>query len=56
MPPGVSQEDLNRALEELKGALGSDSVFNGSDLKEYVDPYEIPEAGKERKLPSAAVW
>ena len=56
LPPGVSQEDFSRALEELTQALGADAVFSGSDLKEYVDPYEIPEAGNERKLPGAAVW
>lgn len=56
LPPGLSQEDFSRALEELTQALGADAVFSGSALKEYVDPYEIPEAGKERKLPGAAVW
>jgi hypothetical protein len=56
LPPDVSQEDFDRALAELREAVGKDAVFTGSNLKEYVDPYEIPESGHERKVPSAAVW
>ena len=56
LPPGVSQADFDGALKEFQLALGDDGVFSGSRLKEYVDPYEIPESGKPRSVPSAAVW
>lgn len=56
LPPEVSQGDFDTAIKEFKEVLGQDTVFTGSDLKEYVDPYEIPESGKERNVPSAAVW
>ncbi|XXH06165.1 hypothetical protein Hte_012611 [Hypoxylon texense] len=56
LPPDVSPEDFALALELLVEALGRDAVFTGSDLKDYVDPYEIPESGHERSVPSAAVW
>ena len=56
LPPGVTQEDFAKALEELKESIGEEYVFTGSNLKEYVDPYEIPEGGHERKIASAAVW
>ncbi|KAI1374334.1 putative vanilly-alcohol oxidase [Hypoxylon crocopeplum] len=55
LPPDVSQEDFSLAIEKLEGALGKDAVFTGQDLKEYVDPYEIPESSQERNVPSAAV-
>jgi hypothetical protein len=56
LPPGVSQEDFSLAIEKAITALGKDAVFTGDDLKYYVDPYDIPEAGKVRNIPSAAVW
>ncbi len=56
LPPGVSQRSFDSALSEFKEVLGEDAIFVGSDLKEYVDPYEIPESGHERNIPSAAVW
>ena len=56
LPPGVSQIDFDGALKEFLGVLGEDGVFAGNRLKEYVDPYEIPESGKPRNVPSAAVW
>lgn len=56
LPPGVSREDFDRALDELATALGKDFVFTGKKLKEYVDPYEIPEGAPDRKLPGGAVW
>lgn len=56
LPPGVSSEDFDRALEQLVEALGKDAIFSGDGLKDYVDPYEIPESGHERSVPSAAVW
>ncbi|RYP80447.1 hypothetical protein DL769_002474 [Monosporascus sp. CRB-8-3] len=55
LPPGVSRGDFGEALKEIQESLGQDAVFTGSDLREYVDPYEIPESGHERNLPSAAV-
>ena len=56
LPPDVSQADFDSALKEFRDALGDDAIFAGSRLKEYVDPYEIPESGKPRNVPSAAVW
>ncbi|TRX89512.1 hypothetical protein FHL15_009556 [Xylaria flabelliformis] len=55
LPPGVSQEDFSHAIEKVIGVLGKDAVFIGDDLKYYVDPYDIPEAGELRNIPSAAV-
>ncbi|RYC64660.1 hypothetical protein CHU98_g1562 [Xylaria longipes] len=55
LPPGVSQEDFSQAIEKVIGILGKDAVFTGEDLRYYVDPYDIPEAGKLRNIPSAAV-
>lgn len=56
LPPGVSQEDFDKALDQIASALGEHAVFRGENLKEYVDPYEIPESGRERNIPGAAVW
>lgn len=55
LPPGVSREDFNKALDEIAAALGEHAVFRGERLKEYIDPYEIPEQGT-RHIPGAAVW
>ncbi|KAI5865688.1 putative vanilly-alcohol oxidase [Durotheca rogersii] len=54
LPPDVSQDDFDTALSQIVKALGEDAVFTGDNLKEYVDPYEIPESGHERNVPSAA--
>lgn len=56
LPPGVSRKDFDTALDRIAKALGEPAVFRGERLKEYVDPYEIPESGYERNLPGAAVW
>lgn len=56
LPPGVSQDDFDSALKQIGASLGEDAVSRGERLKEYVDPYEIPEGGHERKVPGAAVW
>lgn len=56
LPPGVTQEDFDKALSQISSALGADAVFRGERLKEYVDPYEIPEGGHERNVAGAAVW
>ncbi|GAW26802.1 putative glycolate oxidase [Rosellinia necatrix] len=56
LPPGVSDGDFSKAIEKAVRVLGKSAVFTGDDLKYYVDPYDIPEAGKARNIPSAAVW
>lgn len=56
LPPGVSQKELDKALEQLVTELGEHAVFKGEKLREYVDPYDIPESGHGRNVPSAAVW
>ena len=56
LPPGVGQEDFDRAIQEFVQVLGTKNVFAGEALQEYIDPYEIDEAGVDRKIPSAAVW
>lgn len=56
LPPGVSKAEFDKAIAELAAGLGQDAVFTGEALKEYVDPYEIPESGHGRNIPSAAVW
>jgi len=56
LPPGVSQVDFDQAVASLMTVLGKDAVFVGDRLKEYVDPYEVPESGHERRIPGAAVW
>ncbi|KAK4545293.1 hypothetical protein LTR36_003473 [Oleoguttula mirabilis] len=55
LPPGVSQQDFDRAISEWVAALGESAVFTGDALRDYLDPYEIPQPGVERKIPSAAV-
>ncbi|ROW06858.1 hypothetical protein VMCG_04057 [Cytospora schulzeri] len=55
LPPGVSQEEFDSALNQIAESLGENAVFRGEKLREYVDPYEIPEGGHERKIPGAAV-
>ncbi|KAI0205166.1 vanillyl alcohol oxidase [Astrocystis sublimbata] len=55
LPPGVSQDDFSQAIEKVVAVIGKDAVFTGDDLKYYIDPYDIPEAGKTRHIPSAAV-
>jgi len=56
LPPEVSQDDFDKAIAEFVEATDQESVFTGEALKDYVDPYEIPEAAGDRKVPSAAVW
>lgn len=55
LPPGVTQAEFDKALDQLATALGEHAVFRGEKLREYVDPYEIPERGP-RHVPGAAVW
>lgn len=56
LPPGISRETFDKALAQIAAALGAEAVFQGERLKEYVDPYEIPESRYERNIPGAAVW
>ena len=56
LPPGVSQEDFSKALEEFRAVVGEKGIYSGANLKEYVDPYDIPESGHGYSVPSAAVW
>ncbi len=56
LPPGIGQEDFAKLLSELVQATEQNAVFSGESLKDYVDPYDIPEAGTQKKVPSAAVW
>jgi hypothetical protein len=55
LPSGVSGIDFQQAIEAFVKTLGKDSVFTGEALRDYVDPYEIPQPGVQRKIPSAAV-
>ncbi|KAH7402108.1 hypothetical protein DE146DRAFT_631375 [Phaeosphaeria sp. MPI-PUGE-AT-0046c] len=55
LPPGVSQNTFNNAIQGYKAAVGSNQVLQGEDLTEYIDPYELQEAEGTRKMPSAAV-
>lgn len=56
LPPGVTQNELDFAIQKFVALLGSDSVFIGDALVDYVDPYELWEHEGKRKVPSAAVW
>jgi hypothetical protein len=54
LPPGVREDDFAAAVESFVGIVGKDNVI--TDLTEYVDPYDIPESGISRKVPSLALW
>lgn len=56
LPPGVTRDELNLAIQKFVALLGSDGVFIGDALVDYVDPYELWEQEGRRKVPSAAVW
>ena len=56
LPPGVSQQEFDRAFAEFQNAVGQDHAFRGQALEEYVDPYELWEKEGKRRMPSAAVW
>ncbi|CZR63014.1 related to 4-cresol dehydrogenase flavoprotein subunit [Phialocephala subalpina] len=55
LPPGVTQADFDAAIAKLKDVLGSEHVFTGKSLAEYIDPYELQEEPSRRKIPSGAV-
>lgn len=54
LPPGVSQQDFDKALDQITAVIGEEAVRRGEQLKEFVDPYEVPEKGV-RHIPGAAV-
>lgn len=57
LPPGISREKFDDALRQCEQVIGpSSSVYTGQDLKDFVDPYDLPEEGHERKVPGAAIW
>ncbi|OQV07371.1 FAD binding domain-containing protein [Cladophialophora immunda] len=55
LPPGVNQQQFDRAFDEFEDAVGKENSFRGQALEEYVDPYELWEEEGKRKMPSAAV-
>jgi (+)-pinoresinol hydroxylase len=55
-PPGVSERDFARALDELVNAVGRDHVFTAdADLALYRDPYSPFRGEAGDRIPSAAV-
>lgn len=57
LPPGVTQQQFDDAIDKCTQVLGSSSSVNtGQDLKDFVDPYDLPEEGYEPKIPGAAIW
>jgi 4-cresol dehydrogenase (hydroxylating) len=56
VPPGVSERDFSRALEEFTAAVGQDWVFTSEgDLQLYRDAYSPSFGEKEDRVASAAV-
>lgn len=55
LPPGVSQDVFDTAIEKYRNVVGKEQVYHGNDLAEYIDPYELHEAEGNRRIPSAAV-
>jgi hypothetical protein len=55
LPPDVTQQAFDNAIQKYKDAAGEDQVLLSQDLTEYIDPYELQEAEGTRKMPSAAV-
>jgi 4-cresol dehydrogenase (hydroxylating) len=54
LPPGMSHDELHRALTELAGALGDDGVLRDAEsLREFRDPYAF--ATWDDFTPSAVV-
>ena len=55
-PPGVTERDFSRALEELANAIGGEWVFTSEeDLNLYRDAYSPFKGEAEDRVPSAAV-
>jgi hypothetical protein len=55
LPPGVTRNDFDKALQQYRDVVGDDQVYQGDGLTEYIDPYELHEAEGTRRMPSAAV-
>jgi len=55
LPPGVSRDTFDTAIEKYKSVVGDAQVYQGNALTEYIDPYELHEAEGTRRMPSAAV-
>jgi (+)-pinoresinol hydroxylase len=56
LPPGVSQRDFSRALEQFAGVVGSEWVFSSDeDVALYRDAYSPFVTEEEDRVPSAAV-
>lgn len=57
LPPGVTRQQFDDALQNCQKLLGSSSsVYTGQELKDFVDPYELPEEGHGKKTAGAAIW
>jgi 4-cresol dehydrogenase (hydroxylating) len=55
-PPGISERDFARALDELRNVVGADWVFTSDDdLNLYRDAYSPFKGEAEDRVPSAAV-
>ena len=56
VPPGVSERDFARALEQFRSAIGREWVFTSDeDLNLYRDAYSPFKGEAEDRVPSAAV-
>src|SRR5258708_23167972 len=54
LPPDVSEQDFDKALQALRGVVGDQWVASEeADLARYLDPYPVVEEGVF--VPSAAV-
>src|SRR5260370_9390804 len=54
LPPDVSEQDFDKALQALRGVVGDQGVASEeADLARYLDPYPVVEEGVF--FPSAAV-
>jgi hypothetical protein len=38
LPPGVTRQDFEKAIQQYKGVVGDDQVYQGDGLTEYIDP------------------
>lgn len=56
LPPGISKDVFDKAIQEFIDVVGDKNVYAGEALQDYIDPYEIDEVGVQRKIPSSAVW
>ena len=55
LPPGVTQDVFDSAIQKYRDVVGKEQVYQGDDLAEYIDPYELHEAEGNRRIPSAAI-